>query len=66
MYEYVLKDQAVQIIKYTGEDKRAEVPDQIEGFPVKAIGDYAFSGTPVTEILQIPSQSGVWLQESLI
>ena len=54
MYEYLLKDQAVQIIKYTGEDKRAEVPDQIEGFPVKAIGDYAFSGTPVTEIFLPP------------
>ena len=50
MYDYALFQDHVTITKYTGEEPRAEVPDRIEGLPVTAIDDYAFSATGVTHI----------------
>ena len=50
MFEYVQEKGQVTIVRYTAGEKRVEVPDQIEGLPVTAVGDYAFSKTGITHL----------------
>lgn len=61
-YRYTKGADSVTILGYTGSDTVIRVPEQIEGLPVRAIGDRAFSYlTSVTEI-HLPSgvQSVGW------
>ena len=43
-YEYSIQNSSVTITKYTGSGTEAIIPEAIEGYPVTAIGDWAFSG----------------------
>ncbi len=43
-YEYQIIDQAVTILEYIGRKEDITVPDTIDGYPVTAIGEYAFFG----------------------
>jgi hypothetical protein len=46
-YTYTLENGAVTITGYTGDEVRVTVPSTIEGHPVIAVGERAFSGTAV-------------------
>ena len=50
MFRYEAEKDQVTITKYEGKETKVEVPDTIEGCPVTAIGDYAFSESPLTHL----------------
>lgn len=41
-FQYSVADNQVTITKYTGSNTEVEIPSELEGLPVTAIGDYAF------------------------
>lgn len=49
--KYEIQNDTVIIIGYVSNAHAVEVPAQIDGFPVTALADYAFSGTAIEEIL---------------
>lgn len=49
-FEYTVADGAATITAYRGDQKQISVPERIEGVPVKAIGEGAFSGLTVNGI----------------
>ncbi len=50
MFDYEIINQCVRICDYTGEELRVEVPNEMDGLPVKEIGPYAFSGKSITHL----------------
>ena len=53
-YEYTVTDEEATITKYIGEDSDVTVPSMLGGFPVTAIGDYAFSLNSILTSVTIP------------
>lgn len=49
-YEYTVDNGAVTIAYYTGSDTEVVIPGLIEGMPVKAIGEQAFSQSSVISV----------------
>lgn len=47
--------EGVVITRYTGSEKDVVIPDEIDGVPVVAIGNGAFSGSRVTETVVLPA-----------
>ena len=43
-FNYIVNEEDVSIIEYTGDDTTVVVPDFIEGLPVRHIGYACFSG----------------------
>ena len=50
LFEYKIEDKEVCIIKYLGSSKEVVIPEEIEGYPVKSIGDSAFYNNNLTSI----------------
>ncbi len=56
MFSYIVMEhprtaeKEICITGYTGEEVRVEVPERIDGLAVTGIGDYAFSGHPITHL----------------
>ncbi len=50
-----IENGAVRITGYAGGESTVKVPETIDGFPVTAIGDGAFSGNAVLQVLILPS-----------
>ena len=54
-YTYVLlEDGGARITGYDGEDAELTVPDELDGHPVREIGDYAFSGCESLTAVTLP------------
>ncbi len=49
-FEYTIINNYVVILKYTGNDSDVVVPEKIDGYEVKGIGDNAFSDTGVVSV----------------
>ena len=49
-FEYIIANNQVTIIKYTGSSKDVTIPNEIEGLPVTTIGDCAFWNNELTSI----------------
>ena len=41
-FDYTIENNEATIVKYTGEEASLQIPDEIDGYPVTAIGDNAF------------------------
>jgi len=52
-YGYVIANNEVTIINYSGSDKNVTIPSEIEGLSVNRIGQYAFYGHRL-EVVTIP------------
>jgi len=50
----ILIDGQITILNYVGNETAVIIPDQIEGYPVTAIGDRAFSNRPELRAVTIP------------
>ena len=50
VFEIERTESHISIVRYTGSEKRVEVPAEIEGLEVTMVGDYAFSKTPLTHL----------------
>ena len=50
LFEYKIEDKEVCIIKYLGSSKEVVIPEEIEGYPVKSIGDSAFYNNNLTSV----------------
>ena len=53
-YEYVLGGDSATVVGYTGNETALAPPEEIEGLPVRAIGEGAFSGNSYAEQLILP------------
>jgi len=53
-YKYEIVDNSVTIVEYIGSAKDIVVPDTIDGYSVKVIGEYAFWGRHGIKSLQLP------------
>ena len=53
-FNYLINDDRVCITKYLGDEEEVVVPREIDGFPVVAIGDFAFRGAKQIESIRIP------------
>ncbi len=49
-FEFSIKDGGAEIGGYTGDDKDVYIRKYIDGYPVTAIGDYAFYGSDISGI----------------
>jgi len=54
LYEYEINDGEVTITKYIGNETDVDIPSEIEGFPVTAIGEKAFFECTILESVSIP------------
>ena len=54
MFEYRKLDGLVSITKYKGEDKRVNIPQNIEGLPVMSISLFAFRNCDFIQSVKIP------------
>ena len=50
MFEMKIHETWAELIRYTGEEKQAEVPALWEGLPIREIAPYAFSGLSITHL----------------
>lgn len=50
MFRYEIVNHQICIKEYIGEDVRVEVPEEIDGYPVRKIGAYAFSQKDITHL----------------
>ena len=57
-YEYSIADNTVTINKYIGSDSTVIVPDNIDGYAVTVIGDYAFDGCTNIKDIKLPETLG--------
>ena len=53
-YDYEIKDGEATVTKYDGSDEALEIPDEIDAFPVTAIGDAAFAEANSLKSVKIP------------
>ncbi len=54
-YEYtLLEDDTAEIIDYNGDESNLVIPDQLDGYPVTAVGDWAFSNCVSLTSVTIP------------
>ena len=49
-FEYIIANNQVTIIKYTGSSKDVTIPNEIENLPVTTIGENAFYHNELTSI----------------
>lgn len=52
--QYKIENQGVTITKYLGSATRVSLPDTIEGYPVTAIGNYAFYNQRQLQSIRLP------------
>lgn len=50
-FTYRIESGGVVLLSYTGKAARVEVPATVEGYPVKAVGESAFRGCGVEEVV---------------
>ena len=53
-FTYTVSADGVTIIGYRGDALRVQIPDQIDGIPVVAIGDRAFAGNTKIQSVTVP------------
>ena len=57
LYQYVLRPGGdAQIVRYSGEEERLTIPDTLDGHPVTAVGDRAFSEDWKLKAVTIPAR----------
>lgn len=50
-FEYTVESNRVRIDSFTADEIYAEIPEEIDGYPVAEIGAYAFSGKGIEEVI---------------
>lgn len=56
IYEFMVEDEEITIMKYVGQERNVRIPEQISGKPVKKIGDDAFSNSFTSNTCNIQYQ----------
>ena len=60
-FEYLIENETVTITGYTGSETELNIPAEIEGLTVTAIGEYAFlMNSDITSVVLPDSQSSAW------
>ena len=54
IFKYRIDDETATITKYNGEESVVSIPSTIDGYPVTAIGSFAFYNSKVIESVTIP------------